>query len=60
MDIAKAIIIVGIIWAALFAYLFRYEVLVKPGTFDVVRHDRWTGGVESCNVGTCLPYDTSL
>lgn len=55
MDVAKAIIIVGIIWAALFAWMFRYDVQSNNG-FNAIRYDRWTGAVASCNNAECYRY----
>ena len=60
MSVAKAIFVIGVIWAVAFAWIFRYETLIKTGNVDVVRLDRWTGAMESCSVYTCLPYDSKL
>ncbi len=52
MDISKAIIVVGVIWASLFAWFFRYDVQAYDGV-NFARYDRWTGAAVTCNVGGC-------
>ena len=49
-------LIVGILFIAVFAWMFRWQLVSTSGNFTIGRLDRWTGEISWCTPYYCLPF----